>query len=77
MSVDDERVQELLKRVCGMDMDVVFTPRKEPLIPPRYQLMTRDQLNEVIIMALSSVPSLPLSLSSYLLPSLSVELTSE
>ena len=47
MSVDDERVQELLSRVCGMDMDVVFAPRKEPLIPPRYQLMTRDQLQEV------------------------------
>jgi small subunit ribosomal protein S22 len=29
-----------------MDMDVVFAPRKEPLIPPRYQLMTRDQLQE-------------------------------
>ena len=55
MSVDDERVQELLGRVCGMDMDVVFTPRKEPLIPPRYQLMTKDQLNEVIIIS----PSIP------------------
>lgn len=47
VSVEDERVQELLSRVSGMDMDVVFAPRKEPLIPPRYQLMTRDQLDKV------------------------------
>lgn len=45
--MEDERVQELLGRVNGMDMDVVFTPRKEPLVPPRYRLMTRDQLNKV------------------------------
>lgn len=45
--MEDERVQELLSRVSGMDMDVVFAPRKEPLIPPRYKLMTREQLNEV------------------------------
>ena len=47
VSVEDERVQELLGRVNGMDMDVVFSPRKEPLVPPRYQLMTRDQLHKV------------------------------
>ena len=47
-SVDDERVQELLKRVNQIDMDVVFAPRKEPLVPPRYRLMTRKQLNEVL-----------------------------
>ena len=47
MSVEDERVRELLGRVNGMDMDVVFAPRKEPLVPPLYRLMTRDQLNKV------------------------------
>ena len=47
VGVEDDRVQELLRRVSGMDMDVVFAPRKEPLTPPRYQLMTRDQLNKV------------------------------
>ena len=45
--MEDERVQELLSRVSGMDMDVVFAPRKESLIPPRYQLMNRDELNKV------------------------------
>ena len=40
-------VRELLGRVNGMDMDVVFVPRKEPLVPPRYRLMTRDQLHKV------------------------------
>ena len=40
-------MQELLSKVNGMDLDVVFAPRKEPLIPPRYQLMNRDQLKEV------------------------------
>ena len=43
VSVEDERVRELLGRVNGIDMDVVFAPRKEPLVPPRYRLMTRDQ----------------------------------
>ena len=46
-SVEDERVQELLRRVNVLDMDSVFTPHKEPLIPPRYRLMTRDQLDKV------------------------------
>ena len=44
VSVEDERVRELLGRVNGIDMDVVFAARKEPLVPPRYRLMTRDQL---------------------------------
>lgn len=47
VSVDDERVRELLSRVSGTDLDVIFAPRKEPLTPPHYQLMTRDQLKEV------------------------------
>ena len=45
--VNDERVQELLRRISGMDMDVVFAPRKEPLTPPHYKLMTREQLKKV------------------------------
>ena len=47
VSVEDERVQELLGRVNVLDMDIVFGPRKEPLVPPRYRLMTRDELNAV------------------------------
>lgn len=47
VSVDDERVRELLSRVSGTDLDVIFAPRKEPLTPPHYQLMTKDQLKEV------------------------------
>ena len=45
--MEDERVRELLGRVNGIDMDVVFAPRKEPLVQPRYRLMTRDQLHKV------------------------------
>ena len=51
VGVEDERVKELLGRVNGMDMDVVFSPRKEPLVPPRYQLMTRDQLTKASLSA--------------------------
>ena len=47
MNVEDERVQELLGRINGMDMEIVFAPRKEPLVPPRYRLMTRDELDKV------------------------------
>lgn len=47
VSVDDERVRELLSRVSGTDLDVIFAPRKEPLTPPHYQLMTKDQLKKV------------------------------
>ena len=40
-------MQELLRKMCGMDLDVVFAPRKEPLTPPHYKLITRDQLKQV------------------------------
>lgn len=50
VSVDDSRVQELLLRMTGMDLDRVFLARKEPLTLPRYKLMDAEQLKEVIVL---------------------------
>jgi len=45
--VDDSRVQELLRRMTGMDLDRVFVSRREPLALPRYKLMNEQQLKKV------------------------------
>lgn len=47
VSVDDSRVQELLRRMTGMDLDRVFVSRREPLALPRYKLMNEQQLKKV------------------------------
>ncbi|XP_064382419.1 small ribosomal subunit protein mS22-like isoform X2 [Halichondria panicea] len=44
---NDERVQELLLRMTGMDFDKVFAAKKEPLKLPQYRLMTMEELKEV------------------------------
>ena len=49
VSVDDSRVQELLMRMTGMDLDRVFSSRKEPLTLPRYKLMDAEQLKKVVL----------------------------
>lgn len=46
VSFDDERVQELLKRMTGRDYDKIFAVRVEELEVPKYQLMSDDQLQE-------------------------------
>ena len=45
--VQDERVQTLLSQLTGLDLDKVFTPRKEPLQLPTYKLMTMEELEKV------------------------------
>ena len=47
MRVDDDRVQELLLRMTGMDLDRVFATRKEPLMTPHFRLMSEAQLKRV------------------------------
>ena len=47
VSVRDERVQALLSQLTGMDLDKVFTARKEPLLPPTYKLLTLKELEKV------------------------------
>lgn len=47
VTFDDERVQELLKRMIGRDYDKIFAVRAEELEVPKYQLMSDDQLQEV------------------------------
>lgn len=49
VSVGDERVQGLLSQLTGLDLDKVFSPRKEPLRPPTYKLMTLDELEKVSV----------------------------
>ena len=49
VEVTDPRVQELLGRMTGVDLDRVFAKRLEPLVLPRYRLLTQEQLDKVIL----------------------------
>ena len=49
VTFDDERVQELLKKMTGRDFDKIFAMRVEDLEMPKYQLMTDEELKEVPI----------------------------
>lgn len=49
VTFDDERVQELLKRMTGRDYDKIFAIRVEELEVPKYQLMSDNQLQEVFV----------------------------
>ena len=49
VTFDDERVQELLKRMTGRDYDKIFAIRVEELEVPKYQLMSDNQLLEVFV----------------------------
>ena len=48
VTFDDEQVEGLLKRMTGRDYDKIFAIRVEELEVPKYQLMSDDQLQEVI-----------------------------
>ena len=48
VSVTDERVQALLTQLTGLDLEKIFSARKEPLQPPTYQLLSLEQLEKVI-----------------------------
>ena len=54
VSADDERVQELMRQLTGLDLDKVFSPRREPLQPPIYKLMTLNELEKVL--PIDSIP---------------------
>nr|XP_056705340.1 28S ribosomal protein S22, mitochondrial [Euleptes europaea] len=45
-SFTDERVQTLLYKMTGLDLQKVFKPIKQELEPPKYKLMTKLQLEE-------------------------------
>ena len=47
VSVEDERVQELLARLVCVDFDRIFATRKEPLAVPEYRVMSLHQLKKV------------------------------
>ncbi len=47
MSAEDERVQNLLAKITGMDFEKVFIPKKEPLKLPEYKLMSMKELEKV------------------------------
>lgn len=58
VTFDDERVQELLKRMTGRDYDKIFAVRVEELEVPKYQLMSDDQLEEVFFIVFLIVHNL-------------------
>ena len=43
----DDRVQNLLKKMTGLNLEKIFARQKEPLVPPVYRLMTSDELAQV------------------------------
>ncbi|XP_071376197.1 small ribosomal subunit protein mS22 isoform X1 [Centroberyx affinis] len=42
----DTAVQDILTRITGLDLQKVFRPIKQELKPPRYKLLTDEQLEE-------------------------------
>lgn len=44
---DSPDVLVLLNNLAGLDLNKVMARRKEPLVVPRYQLMTLEQLQDV------------------------------
>ena len=49
VAFSDKRVQGLLRKLTGMDLNKVFKRRREELEVPKYQLMTDRQLKQVIL----------------------------
>lgn len=43
----DEKVQNLLSKMTGMDLEKIFKARKQEHKPPVYKVMTESQLEEV------------------------------
>lgn len=43
----DEKVQNLLSQMTGMDLKRIFKARKQERKPPVYKAMTESQLEEV------------------------------
>lgn len=43
----DPAVQDILTRITGLDLQKVFRPIKQELKPPKYKLMTDEQLAQV------------------------------
>ncbi|GAA6092382.1 28S ribosomal protein S22, mitochondrial [Tachysurus ichikawai] len=44
----DAEVQDILKRITGLDLNKVFRPIKQELKPPKYKLLTEAQLKEAV-----------------------------
>ncbi|XP_070561521.1 small ribosomal subunit protein mS22-like [Ptychodera flava] len=44
----DESVQNILKRITGMDFEKVFKPAKTKLKPPKYKLVSEERLQELL-----------------------------
>ncbi|KAK2868832.1 hypothetical protein Q7C36_000703 [Tachysurus vachellii] len=44
----DAEVQDILKRITGLDLNKVFRPIKQELKPPKYKLLTDAQLKEAV-----------------------------
>ncbi|XP_071946121.1 small ribosomal subunit protein mS22-like [Antedon mediterranea] len=42
----DEKVQEILKKITGMQLEKIFKPMAQKLEPPKYQLMSEEKLQE-------------------------------
>lgn len=45
--ITDPVVQDILTRLTGLDLQKVFRPIKQELKPPKYKLMTDEQLQQV------------------------------
>lgn len=43
----DPSVQDILTRLTGLDLQKVFRPIQQELKPPKYKLMTDEQLQQV------------------------------
>ncbi|XP_033107714.1 28S ribosomal protein S22, mitochondrial-like [Anneissia japonica] len=42
----DEKIQEILKKITGMQLEKIFKPATEKLEPPKYKLLSQEKLQE-------------------------------
>lgn len=47
----DPDVQDILSRITGLDLEKVFRPKLQELNPPKYKLMTDEQLKQAMELA--------------------------
>ena len=46
----DPKVKSLLERMTGLNLNKIYSPRKEPLKNPVYKVMEKDEYEKVILL---------------------------
>ena len=60
LSFDNPEVKSILKKITGRNLDKIYAPRKQALVPPSYKLLTDTEFLEVISSLATRSVSTPL-----------------